>query len=138
MSLRDELDAVRGEYGRLTPALVVDAARPKNHPLHSRFEWDDKIAGESYRRVQAQELIRSVRITYREPTETTPGESIRAYHAVPSSDGWQYEPAEDIAEDPFKTKLVLAEMEREWQALHRRYGHFAEFIAIVRRDTDAA
>jgi hypothetical protein len=44
--------------GLLLPQDVVDAARPKTSVLHSRFEWDDDKAAESYRLWQARQLIR--------------------------------------------------------------------------------
>lgn len=39
----------------------LKAARPKSHPLHDEFEWDDAIAGERFRLLQAVMLIRRVR-----------------------------------------------------------------------------
>ena len=46
--------------GSLSPSAVVDAARPEEHPLHDRFEWDDSKAGEAYRIEQARRMIRAV------------------------------------------------------------------------------
>lgn len=58
-----ELERIRMEAeGKLTPADVVDAARPEDAPLHPVFEWDDAEAAEAHRRWQARLLIRSVRI----------------------------------------------------------------------------
>lgn len=133
MSLRDELARIYEQRGRLTPAIVVDEARPSDHPLHDRFEWDDSIAGEAWRRQQAHELIRSVRVVYREPTENDAGLDVRAWHAVRDDEGHTYKPADEVAEDPVLSEIVLRDMQREWQQLHRRYGHFAEFIELVRQ-----
>lgn len=138
MSLRDELQMIYDRHGELTPALVVKEARVKTHPLHSRFEWDNRVAGEAWRRAQAQELIRSVKVVYREATETEEARSVRAFHAVRRESGHVYEPAEKVAEDPFMKRLVLADMQREWLALRRRYEQFAEFVEMVRRDLDEA
>lgn len=44
--------------GLLQPEAVVEAARPATSPLHSRFTWDDSIAGQQYRIWQARQLIR--------------------------------------------------------------------------------
>lgn len=139
MSLRDHLQSIYDKHGKLTPGIVVQEARAKNHPLHDRFEWDDKRAGDAWRRQQAHELIRSVRVVYREATETDPEASVRAWHAVRSDQEHVYEPAQVIAEDPLLTQMLLRDMEREWKQLHRRYGHMVEFIELVRGDLgDAA
>jgi len=62
--LRTQLTGIYQAHGELTPQIVVDEARPEGSPLHSRFDWNDQIAGEKYRLVQAQQLIRAVRIEY--------------------------------------------------------------------------
>jgi hypothetical protein len=136
--LRSELLAIRSQYGTLADRHVVTAAREPSHPLHSRFEWDDSAAGEAYRLHQARELIRSVRIAYREADESGPAKSVRAFVSVPSKDGYAYDPAEEVREDPFRSELVLRAMEREWKALYRRYREFEEFVAMVRQDVGGA
>lgn len=135
-NLRDELEAIRKQFGKLTPQLVVDQARGEGHPLHSYFEWDNEAAGEAWRRVQAHRLITKLRVTYKEPDEKSPGKSVRQYHAIRGDDEreYVYEPAEKVAADPFLTQLVLRDMEREWQQLKRRYDQFDEFWRMVRRD----
>ncbi|MFD1656939.1 hypothetical protein ACFSL4_01490 [Streptomyces caeni] len=138
MDLRSELQSIYDQHKKLTPALVVDAARDEQHPLHSRFEWNDAVAGEAWRRQQAHELIRSVRVVYREADEANPEKSVRAFHAVRKENGHVYEPVDKVAADDFTRRLVLADMEREWKALHRRYQDFEEFTAMVRRDLNAA
>jgi hypothetical protein len=137
MSLRDQLQAIYTEHGKLTPAIVLDAARAADHPLHDRFEWDDEVASEKWRKHQARELIRSVRIVYKEATDTDPGKSIRAFHAVRGTDDESvYEPAEAIAEDPLKRAMLLRDAEREWKTLLRRYKDLGEFMAMVKNDVE--
>lgn len=132
-SLRDQLEAIHAQHGRLTPELVVQEARPKNHPLHKRvFDKAPREAAETYYRMRAHELIRSVRIVYREADETGPDRTIRAYHAVPRETGYVYEPAIEVASDDFTRQLVLREMERDWNRLRSRYEAFAEFTAMIR------
>lgn len=134
MSLRDQLQRIHDEHGELTAALVVEAARPKTSPLHNRFEWDNRAAGEQWRQHQAAELIRSVKVVFREATETEEAGTVRAYHAVRGPNGHAYQPADKIAADPLTRRMVLADMEREWKALRRRYEHFSEFLDLVRDD----
>lgn len=136
--LRGELLAVRNRLGKLTPQSVVDVARDPSHPLHSRFEWDDAVAGEAYRRQQAHDLIRKAKVVYREADEAEPVRMTRAFVAVPTGEGHVFDPVEEVVEDPFRRQLVLNEMERAWKDLYRRYREFQEFAQMVRRDLDEA
>ncbi len=138
MNLREHLQSIYDKHGTLTPAIVLDEARDEAHPLHSRFEWDDSTAAEQWRRSQAQELIRSVKVVYREATDKDPARSVRAFHAVRREDGHVYEPVSKVVEDPFTKRLLMADMEREWKALKRRYEQFAEFADMVRQDLEEA
>lgn len=138
VSLRSILQSIYDQHGELTPELVVQEARAKDHPLHARFEWDNKTAGEQWRKHQASELIRSVKVVYREATEDEEERTVRAFHAVRTPKGNTYQPAEKIVENPFTRQLVLNEMEREWKAFRRRYERFAEFAEMIRRDIEEA
>jgi len=123
--------------GVLTPEAVVDAARDSTHPLHSRFEWDDSVAAEKYRREQAHVLIQKAKVAYRSDGDGPP-RLVRKFVAIQAGEGHVFDPVEEVAEDPFRTKLALANMEREWKTLRRKYEEFAEFVEMVRRDLDAA
>lgn len=135
MNLRDSLQAIYEQRGKLTPAIVVDEAKVKGHPLHQRFDWDNKIAGPKWREVQAQELIRSVKIKYRFGDRT---ETCRYFVSVERDDGFVYEPAEDVMRDEILTEIVLRTMERDWRQLQSRYGHFKEFVELIRQGLEAA
>lgn len=139
MSLREQLQAVYEEFGQLTPELVVQAARPKGHPLHHRvFDRPPGEAAESWYRHRAHELIQSVKVVYREADELGGERRVRAFVPVqgegPSS--FKYEPVEVAALDPFMRQLVLRNMEREWKALFARYERFEEFAALVASDLE--
>lgn len=132
--LRGELQAIYEHHGKLTPRLVVDEAREEDHPLHDRFEWNNEIAGEAWRRDQAHRLIQSVRIVYKPANEREGEKSVRAFHAVRKENGHVYEPTEKVTADPFIAQLVLRDMEREWRQLKQRYDQFEEFWDMVRQD----
>lgn len=136
MNLRDHLQSIYDEHGKLTPKIVVDEARDPNHPLHNRFEWDDGVAAEKYREDQARGLIRLLRVTYR----NAEGERgcVRSYHSVRTQEGYSYEPIEKITDNPMLTKILLADMRRDWQVLKRRYERFEEFAEMIRNDLDDA
>lgn len=128
--LRAQLQSVYDTHGKLTDTLVVNEARPEEHPLHSRFEWDDTVAGESWRRYQARDLIRSVRIIFRESADRQHG-TVRAFHAMADESGHHYKPVEEIVRDDFQSRLLLQQMERDWRDLKARYEAFEEFWQMV-------
>lgn len=135
MNLRDQLQRIYDLHGQLTPSLVVDAARREGHPLHSHFEWNNAIAGEKYRQTQARELIRSVKVIYR----SGEGESseVRKFHSFQAPEGGhRYEPIEKVVEDEKLIALLIAQMERDWKALKKRYEHLQEFFQMIQNDPD--
>lgn len=132
MSLRDELQCIYARRGELTPAGVVDEARPEGSPLHHRFEWNDGIAGERYRQVQASELIRSVKIIYSDqPVEKSVRGFVSVQRLVDDEARRAYIPTEEALADDFTRALLLAECQREWKTFQSKYGHLKEFAAIV-------
>lgn len=136
--LREQLQQIYEDMGRLTPQNVVQVAADPLHPLHARFEWDDSVAGAKYREAQARDLIRSVRVVYKDPTETEPARTTRAFVAprTPERPN-EYLPAEEVAHDPMLRALVLRQMQREWQEVRRRYAQFDEFWRLVQGDVPA-
>lgn len=128
-SLRDCLLDIYDRHQELTPDLVVDEARDPDHPLHHRFEWDDAVAAEGFRREQARSLIQSVKVSF-VPPSGEPSE-IRTFHAVRKNEGRVYRPIDEIVQDPIATRVLLQEMERDWKRLKARYGHLVEFQKMV-------
>ncbi len=133
--LRSELTGIYKRNGELTPKIVVDEARSEDAPLHNRFEWDDSIAGEEYRLIQAARLIRVVRIEYTSP-RSDEKKFIRAFSSLhesgePESTG-KYMPTEEVLEDETRRAILLRNMQRDIAALKTRYGHLVEFAAMMR------
>lgn len=131
--LREELTGLYQRHGELTPQIVVDEARSEDAPLHSRFEWDDTVAGEKYRLVQAARLIRVVRIEYTTPNSDEK-KFIRAFHSLHESgepERQGYAPTEEILENEVTRRILLRNMERDIAQLKKRYGHLAEFATMM-------
>ncbi len=132
-AIRDHLRTLYDTHGRLTPDLVVRAARPKTHPLHSHFEWNNAKAGKDWRRVQAAQMIRTVKVTRNSETSQA-SRMPREWHCVRDESGHHYEPIDRILSDDFMGQLVLRDMERDWTQLKERYETFQEFWELVKRD----
>lgn len=140
MSLRDQLTYIYRSHGELTPEILVDEARPSDHPLHTRFEWDDSVAAERFRHSQAADIIRSVRVIYSEEPEV---KSVRGFISVqrPSEANEHrraYQPVEDAMSSDLTRRLVLAECEREWKSFKTKYEHLREFGDIIAGRTSGA
>ena len=134
--LRTQLLAIYETNGTLTPALVVQTARDPDHPLHGRFEWDDSVAAEKYRLSQGGELIRSIKISYRD--DRGEYKDVRQYHSFRSTDGGhRYEPVEKVVNDPMLDRILRNDMEREWKALRKRWEGYVEFSTMIKRDLAA-
>lgn len=129
-TLVSELVAIREEHGSLTPALLVELARSADHPLHSRFEWVDSVAGEKWRLEQAGHLLR---VTFR-PDPSKPRD-LRAFVAVrgeytPTS---EYVPTAEALSDPFTRELIVRQMKRDAASFQRRYKDMAEYATVVQQ-----
>lgn len=62
----DELSELGDEYSLSD---VVEKARDENSEMHSIFEWDDSVAGEEYRKIQAGKMVRNLVIVRNDETE---------------------------------------------------------------------
>lgn len=136
MTVREALQQIYDDHGRLTPKLVLDEARDPGHPLHSKvFDVDVPEAAERYYLESAHRLIQSVKIKYTQPTGQLI--EIRAFQAVRSANTVVYEPSEKVATDPILRELTLRQMKADWEELKSRYASFEEFSLLVQGDLAA-
>lgn len=140
-NIRDILQDMYERHGRLTPAIIVDESRAEDAPLHNRFEWDDTVAAEQYRFLQAARIIRSVRIT-RAGNDTVEDdgpaepEGVRAFLPVRGRDhddagAWTYEPTRKALADPTSRRILLNEMRRDWRAFQSKYQALSEYAKLI-------
>lgn len=94
--------AIVEQRGKITPKEVVDEARDPNSPLHDYFTWDDGVAAERYRQLEAIRLIKSYTIEFEEakvevkafvslPSDRVSGGGYRSIAAVMSNDSMRKE-----------------------------------------------
>lgn len=57
------LEAMLETHKTITVDMVIAEATKPAHPLHDLFEWDDSIAGEKFRKMQAYSIVLSSRFT---------------------------------------------------------------------------
>lgn len=120
-----ELDRIKERDGGISPVVVVEESRPEDAPLHPEFEWDDPIAAQKYREVQARQIIRSVvLVSQPELNETAP--VIRAFVSVHNPAGNKpqsrlYKPTLDVLRDPDESEQVKKRFRNELLAMRQRY-----------------
>ena len=56
----DEVKKIYDIEKKVTPSKVLELAKDPNHPLHSFFEWNDEVASNKYRLIQARDLINQI------------------------------------------------------------------------------
>ncbi len=116
---------------RLTTGNLVEASRPKTAPLHNEFEWNNKIAAEKYREVQAGYIIRSVAIKVTELSSDTTNVNLsltsedsevetRFFHAI-DLDGEGFDSLETISAEADKTQKLLALCRKDLRSFKEKY-----------------
>lgn len=122
------IEAIRAEYGNVTPAAVVDAARSARHPLHKAFNWDDTEAAQKWREHQARMLIGSIRLVVEE--DTGPTERI-AYVSITSRElGRGYVRSADAMRDPEYRQESITEALAALNGWRERYGHLTDLAEV--------
>jgi len=123
-----ELELIRRKHkGILNPKDVVEFARNSDTALHQEFEWNDKIAGDAYRILQAREVIRT-RVTVLTP-DTKP---VRAYVSLPNdrkSNGG-YRRINDVLEKPAWREQLLKNAMADMRAFQTKYAVLKELANV--------
>lgn len=129
------LEIATNNDNALPPAAIVEAARDEDSPLHQYFEWDDAIASEAYRIIQARGLIRRVRLTVIREARGTKVVDVavtRQFQSRPSMRKAElgYESVDAIMSDEEKRAEMLAQAKKELRAIQKRYAELAELAPI--------
>jgi hypothetical protein len=148
--LAAHLERLADSRGRITPARVVENARPVNSLLHDRFEWDDAKAAELHRLDQARVLIASVEVQIIRNNVTTIAPAwVRDPDAAPKEQGYvrtvtlrdDHEKArENLLYEAeraaavltrVRTLAVAVDLEGEVDPILERFSAFRERVAEV-------
>lgn len=126
------LESIRRKKGEITDLGVLEEARKENHPLYKWFNWDDSEAAEQYRKLQAQNLIRSLVVVYKESPKTP----VRAYQVVKkeptqSPKRTAYSTTDEILSNPQSRDRLIAEAIRIAMDFRRRFRMLHELDQVV-------
>lgn len=119
--------------GHVTPQTLVNAARPKDSPLHRFYDWNDKEAAEKWRIEQAKYHLRCILVIIDVPDskgrmEKTP---IRKFFNVTVHAGTTDEPeergyvtVEQVRKTPEFLKEIIEDAQQHligWQDRYKTY-----------------
>lgn len=125
-----EVLRIRNENGgTLTERLLVDVASDPASPLHDQFVWDNDLAADGFRIVQARLLINRVKISIQE------GETVRvmpAFVSVIDGSGKRVRVGSERAlANPDLLAQVLAQTRQQIHGLRNRLSAFDQATGVV-------
>ena len=120
----EELNRIYQEKGRLDAPDIVSESRPTSAPLHPCFEWDDEVAAEKYREVQAGNLIRSITVVHETPTHE-PVE-VRAFVKPLET----YAPIEVVVNSEEQMAALLETALAELKAFEKKYATLSKLSSV--------
>jgi hypothetical protein len=121
-----EVCAALEAQGNLTPAALVDASRPEDAPLHRAFVWDDAVAAEKYREVQAGHIIRCIEVEI--TSESAPTRAFVPVIVQPEARG--YSSIESVLVVKDAREELLARAYDELAAFERKYRNLSELAGV--------
>lgn len=126
---------------RLTPRLVVDAARNIASPLHESFEWDDLRAAELHREQQARTIIASIRVVKAAQGTDTTDTLERVYVNVVEQHGddedrW-YVPTVELKSRPDLFEQVRKALIEDLKRARSKVAEFDALLTVVDETIEA-
>lgn len=126
--------------GRLTPAAVVEASKPKNHVLHRFFTWNDSEAAAKYRNFQARGLINRTFIAVSKGSEKRKSREshvIVVHKAIVSVRDPEretknsYHPVVEVARRPDMSDIYLNSLKNKVRAIIKEFENYKELTEIL-------
>jgi hypothetical protein len=131
-SVGEELTRLQRENGeRLTPRIVVDAARPEDSPLHDAYEWDNLLAAERFREQQAGHILRCVRVVKQEGDQPVLQRAfVNVVETINDEERNGYVPMARVLSDAELYHQVIERAAKDLRGWENRYEQFAELASI--------
>lgn len=123
------LEQLEKKHGEITPKIVLDASRSEDALLHPCFEWNDGVAAEKYREVQARFLIRNLVVSVER--DDSPPQVVRAYVNVSSEiDAGSYIAVKTAMQNDDMKNQVLKNALNELKAFQKKYANLQELSEV--------
>ena len=109
---------------KITPKELLEKARDEKSELHKCIEWDDGVAAEKYRLIQAQNILRM--LVYESKDEETPPVRIFSLTTEQST----YQPTRLFLQQEDEYIALLKRAKAELQAFKQKYKALSELETI--------
>lgn len=130
-TVKQELLRIAKENGgELQAEVVVEAARAKTSPLHSRFTWDDGEAAREYRLWQARQLIVSVRVEYVNNEVQEIGPVFVSLTPDRLKEGGGYRVLSEVLSNTTRRQQLLEDAFAEMQRFQQKYAVLKELAEV--------
>lgn len=131
-TIGETLSQIEREEGGITPEAVVEVARPEDSPLHPCFTWDDRVAAEEYRKGEARNLVRVVRVEVEEQQASVPAfVNVKLVDAGASRSGFSaYVSGEKVAK-------TIGMFDHAWRAAQDRMAAAQRSLEDLERMVEA-
>ena len=128
--VREALTALaKSGGGVLLPEAVVEAARDKDSPLHSHFDWNNTEAAAKWRLHQARNLIRVV-VEYLPSAPSIPQRVFVALRSE-SQTGGGYRPLRQVMASVDMRADLLSQAFDDMKMFAAKYQHLSELAGVV-------
>lgn len=122
---------IYGEGKTPTLSEVVDIARSKQSAMHPYFQWDNKIASEEYRKIQAQRMMKNfVLVEVNRETKEERKTEFRVVEAD-SSRTSTYRPVRFFFENKDEHAKLIERAKIELSGIKNRYSRIAELDSVI-------
>lgn len=115
--------------GQLRPVDVVEAAKPLDSPLHSRFEWDDSEAAQRYRLWQARQLI-AVTVEYIGSGKEAILSRVFVSLTSDRRDSTGYRTTVSVMSDNERREQLLADALKEMETFQKKYAEVQQLATV--------
>jgi hypothetical protein len=117
--------------GDLTTEAIVEAAAPLGSVLHPHFEWNDGIAGHSWRKHQARHL--QAHITYLDLDDVDQNDPRRLFVSINAGQGTSYRMTSEVVGSRTLQEAALKGLLRDLGAFERRARQFVDVCKLMTR-----
>lgn len=131
----DEISEICEDIGSASPRDILDKARNEDTELHKCFTWDDSVAAERFRLIEAGTIVRHLIIKEEGKPSDEDGEDrppMRVFYKTTEDEG--YKPTEMVVQkkDEYQALLSRAWDElRRFKAKYQMLSELEEIFALI-------